>query len=84
MKIEEIAKRIAELRYPNKPNAIIDEPYRLVRMKALRQQVETELKNCFIPDVISCRLSELEVENRKLKFIIENGLGEKDWENDCL
>jgi len=43
--IEEIAKRIAELHYPNKPNAIIDEPYRLVRMKTLRQQVETELKN---------------------------------------
>ena len=52
MNIEEIAKRIAELHYPNKPNAIIDEPYRLVRMKTLRQQVETELKNCFIPDVI--------------------------------
>jgi hypothetical protein len=52
MNIEEIAKRIAELHYPNKPNAIIDEPYRLVRMKTLRQQVETELKNCFIPDVM--------------------------------
>ena len=52
MNIEEIAKKIAELHYPNKPNAIIDEPYRCLRMKTLRQQVETELKNCFIPDIV--------------------------------
>lgn len=51
MNIEEIAKRIAELHYPNKPNAIIDEPYRQVRMETLRKQVETELKNCSIPVV---------------------------------
>jgi len=30
------------------------------------------------------RLSELEKENKKLKFIIDNGLGENDLENDCL
>lgn len=52
MNIEEIAKRIAELHYPNKPNAIIDESYREVRMETLRKQVESELKNCSIPDVV--------------------------------
>ena len=52
MNIEEIAKRIAELHYRNKPNAIIDEPYRQVGMETLRKQVETELKNCSIPDVV--------------------------------
>ena len=52
MNIEEIAKRIAELHYRNKPNAIIDEPYRQVRMETLRKQVETELKNCSIPAVV--------------------------------
>jgi hypothetical protein len=54
MNIEEIAKRISELHYPNKPNAIIDEPYRQVRMETLRKQVETELKNCSIPAVVNC------------------------------
>lgn len=34
--------------------------------------------------VINSRLSELEEENRKLKFMTENGLGAKDLENDCL
>lgn len=58
MNIEEIAKRIAELHYPNKPNAIIDEPYRQVRMETLRKQVETELKNCSIPVVMPSTLPE--------------------------
>lgn len=29
------------------------------------------------------RSSELEQENKKLRFMVENGLGEKDLENDC-
>ena len=37
-------REIAELHYPNKPNAIIDEPYRLARINAL----EKLLKEFFI------------------------------------
>ena len=33
--------------------------------------------------VSKSRLSELEQENKKLRFMVENGLGEKDLENDC-
>ena len=36
-----------------------------------------------IPVVSNSRLTEIEQENKKLRFIIENGLGEKDLENDC-
>ena len=43
MDYEGIAKRISELHYPNKPNSIIDEPYRKVRMKTLERQVMSEL-----------------------------------------
>lgn len=53
-------------------------------LRFVREQ-ELELKNgnCTIFDVSSSRLLELEEENKKLKFIIENGLGAKDLENDC-
>ena len=73
MKIEEIAKRIAELHYPNKPNAIIDEPYRLVRMNTLTQQVETELKNCFIPDV-----------SQQRELLLAFAKHQRDWGNATL
>ena len=43
MNIKEIANKIAELHYPNRPNPIIDEAYRKVRMTTLRLQVEAEL-----------------------------------------
>ena len=36
-----------------------------------------------IPVVSNSRLTEIEQENKKLRFIIKNGLGEKDLENDC-
>lgn len=44
MDIKKFAEKIAELHYPNKPNAIIDEPYRKVRMNTLKQQIEDEFK----------------------------------------
>jgi hypothetical protein len=43
MNNREIANRIAELHYPNEPNSIHDKKYRLIRMKALVDQVEREL-----------------------------------------
>jgi hypothetical protein len=55
-----------------------------VIVKCMVEYAEQQVKNCSIPDVLNSRLSELEEENRKLKFIIENGLGVKDLENDCL
>ena len=55
MNIEEIANRIAELHYPNKPNAIIDEPYRLIRMRTLIMQIKSELKNVVLPDVSNAK-----------------------------
>ena len=51
MKNREIANRIAELHYPNEPNAIHDQKYRLVRMKTLADQVESELNLLTIPRV---------------------------------
>ena len=51
MKNREIAERIAELHYPNEPNVIHDQKYRLVRMKALADQVERELNLLTIPVV---------------------------------
>jgi hypothetical protein len=44
MNIKKFAEKIAELHYPNKPNAIIDEPYRKVRMKTLAEQIEREFE----------------------------------------
>lgn len=41
--------------------------------------VTTELEELF-----SNLIFNIEEENKKLKFIIENGLGEKDLDNDCL
>ena len=58
MKLQEIANRISEKHYPNKPNIIIDEPYRDVRMKALKQQVLEELEN---------HMLELSQENLEMK-----------------
>jgi len=52
MKNREIANRIAELHYPNEPNVIHDQKYRLVRMKILADQVESELNLFTIPVVI--------------------------------
>ena len=52
MKNREIANRIAELHYPNEPNVIHDQKYRLVRMKILADQVESELNLLTIPVVI--------------------------------
>tara|TARA_R110001606_G_scaffold398055_1_gene576190 strand:- start:4029 stop:4286 length:258 start_codon:yes stop_codon:yes gene_type:complete len=40
-------------------------------------------KILLIADVSNSRLDELEQENKKLRFMVENGLGEKDLENDC-
>ena len=51
MKNREIANRIAELHYPNEPNVIHDQKYRLVRMKTLADQVESELNLLTIPVV---------------------------------
>lgn len=51
MKNREIANRIAELHYPNEPNVIHDKKYRLVRMKTLADQVESELNLLTIPVV---------------------------------
>lgn len=53
MKNREIANRIAELHYPNEPNVIHDQKYRLVRMKTLADQVESELNLLTIPVVVS-------------------------------
>ena len=52
MKNRDIANRIAELHYPNEPNVIHDQKYRLVRMKTLADQVESELNLLTIPVVI--------------------------------
>jgi len=52
MKNREIANRIAELHYPNEPNVIHDQKYRLVRMKTLADQVESELNLLTIPVVV--------------------------------
>lgn len=30
------------------------------------------------------RISQLESQNKKLLFMVENGLGKKDMENDCI
>ena len=51
MKNRDIANRIAELHYPNEPNVIHDQKYRLVRMKTLADQVESELNLLTIPVV---------------------------------
>ena len=51
MKNREIANRISELHYPNEPNVIHDQKYRLVRMKTLADQVESELNLLTIPVV---------------------------------
>ncbi len=51
MKNREIANRIAELHYPNEPNVIHDQKYRVVRMKTLADQVESELNLLTIPRV---------------------------------
>jgi hypothetical protein len=51
MKNREIANRISELHYPNEPNVIHDQKYRLVRMKTLADQVEGELNLLNIPVV---------------------------------
>jgi hypothetical protein len=59
MKNREIANRIAELHYPNEPNVIHDQKYRLVRMKTLADQVESELNLLTIPVVsksVNCDL----------------------------
>jgi hypothetical protein len=58
MEIKEFATKIAELHYPNKPNAIIDEPYRKVRMNTLIQQIESEFKilNLSFVSVSVCKL----------------------------
>lgn len=56
-------------------------------LQKLREAIKAEqIKGETLPidSVINSRLSELEEENRKLRLIIDNGLGEKDWENDCL
>ena len=45
---------------------------------------QNKVKNFGISGVINSRLYELEEENRKLKFMVENGLGAEDLENDCL
>jgi hypothetical protein len=50
----------------------------------IEYSAEEIVKLYTIPTVINSRLSELEEENSKLKFIIENGLGAKDLQNDCL
>tara|TARA_R110000737_G_scaffold337997_1_gene358682 strand:- start:411 stop:680 length:270 start_codon:yes stop_codon:yes gene_type:complete len=52
MKNREIANRIAELHYPNEPNVIHDQKYRLVRMKTLADQAESELNLLTIPVVV--------------------------------
>jgi len=41
-----------------------------------------ELKTVYMAGEI-CMWDEIKEENRRLKFIVENGLGEKDLENDC-
>lgn len=58
MKNREIANRIAELHYPNEPNVIHDQKYRVVRMKTLADQVESELNLLTIPRVSGSSLSE--------------------------
>ena len=45
---------------------------------------ESKVKTLGISGVINRRLSELEEENYKLRYMVENGLGEADLENDCL
>jgi hypothetical protein len=47
------------------------------------QEIEFKKGNDTIFDIKNNRLIELEEENRKLKFIIENGLEAKDLENYC-
>tara|TARA_R110000782_G_scaffold263021_1_gene355472 strand:+ start:337 stop:591 length:255 start_codon:yes stop_codon:yes gene_type:complete len=54
MKNREIANRISELHYPNEPNVIHDQKYRLVRMKTLADQVESELNLLNMPVVSKC------------------------------
>ena len=56
----------------------------LVQEYDLANGTNTEDRQLTMPDVINSRLSELEEENQLLKLIIENGLGAKDLENDCL
>jgi len=62
-----IANRIAELHYPNEPNVINDQKYRLIRMKTLADQVESELNLLTTPGQ-----SEQLIEYKYIKIEIEN------------
>ncbi len=58
---------------------------------ATKNKIEKILKDFFFTDLLLDDatqqmldlFTELEIENKKLKMIIENGLGEKDLNNDC-
>lgn len=48
-----------------------------------RYNLDKARKQLLIQIVSNSRLTELEEENKKLRFMVENGLGEKDLEDDC-
>lgn len=52
MNITEIANRIANLHYPDIPKTRGDTMFRRQRVLELKKLVESELKNCSIPDVV--------------------------------
>jgi hypothetical protein len=52
MNITEIANRIANLHYPDIPKTKGDTMFRRQRVLELKKLVESELKNCSIPDVV--------------------------------
>lgn len=73
MNIKKFAEKIAELHYPNKPNAIIDEPYRKVRMKTLVEQIEREFEILNLAGVVG--------QSEQLNFVPKKGDKVIAWED---
>jgi len=80
MNIKKFAEKIAELHYPNKPNAIIDEPYRKVRMKTLVEQIEREFEILNLQNVSN---NEVAVSCLNCHYEIAESYHDKMWCRDC-
>lgn len=81
MDITKIANRIANLHYPDIPKTRGDKMFRRQRVIELQKLIESELKNCSIPDVVG-RSEQFFCNNKKMGVrCVEQCLGCFQFEN---